>query len=421
LFPIVEETASSIRMAILLGNPERKLQDVSISDTSQCIEVWKVDVEERIKEQVEFENPGAEMVAVEVTSTDFDRLLSPPTLVHVFDVALRIRAPPAQHDVLGYVERTFDSEQEKEEFIAYLRESECAEYRDATAVALLLPTTSPSQTDPPASTGKGSMNTGLIVGIVLAVFAAVMLLVLFGFVRLKGRRSFAFLNDDKKPPLDDGGNEYASEIGYRVPADVSTLSDPVPIGLPPTGADMATTGSFSLDYDYQKAYQPSVSEVSGSLLDTDTDSKALLSADDDSLNAKYGLDETFEILAPRGMLGLILETNADGVPVVNDVKLSSVLYGQVQSGDRLLTVDDIDVTLMLASDVSKLIASRKNRPERKLVFARTVKQRGAVPVDVDGAVPAMNEDDVNDYELQDDQLLGVSKFDFPKQAWGSQP
>jgi len=207
-----------------------------------------------------------------------------------------------------------------------------------------------------------------------------MLVILFIHVRLKGKKTFAFLYDANRHVSHHPGNDdLASEIGLQTAAEVSTLSDPLPIGVAPAGVDASTIESYSLDYDYQKAYQhyqPSVSEVSGSL--PDSTSNPLVSADDDTLHAQYVADEQIEVNAPSGMLGLILETGADGMPTVTNVKPASPLHGQVHQGDRLLYVDEFDVSVMLASDVSRLIATRKNRAVRKFVFLRRQRNRGAV-------------------------------------------
>jgi hypothetical protein len=53
-------------------------------------------------------------------------------------------------------------------------------------------------------------------------------------------------------------------------------------------------------------------------------------------------------------------------------------------------VDGQDVTVMLASDVSKLIAFKKHKPERRLLFARSTRGRNHSNKEV-----LLNEMDVN--------------------------
>jgi hypothetical protein len=224
---------------------------------------------------------------------------------------------------------------------------------------------------------------------VVAVAAVAMLVAIFIFVGIKRRRDVLdeIIIDRTQNPGYYGANdnEIVSEIGgMRTDLEVSTLGDPIPQGtfLVPGTGDLSTAGSFSLDYDYKVSYQevPSiVEEVSGGGGDSLSDD--LVPADDDTFEAQYGLDEQFEVLAPPGVLGLILETNKDGVPTINKIKESSALADQVQIGDRLLSVDGIDVSIMLASDVSRLIASRKDAPIRKFVFTRPMKGTGSFDQD----------------------------------------
>ena len=366
------------------------------TQASECVQTWKANMERVIEEQVRLANPTAEIVRVEVTNTSVDRLLQPPSMEFVFDVLIRISGPDAvAGTVLQFIEAAFETDMQRDDFVEALRDSACSQFVYATSVGFVsFPALPPDNADtaptgPVQSPGSGAntvnnnrANTGLVVGISMAAFAAVMLVALFVYVRVKGRRPFVFLYDEnRRIPQDDAGNDFASEIGFRGPADVSTLSDPLPIGVQPVGGETSTIGSYSLDYDYQKAYQQpsSISSVSGTQLDTasnalvSTDDGAMLSTDDETLNAQYAMDEHVELAAPPGVLGLILETNEDGVPTVNSVKSSSALYGQVFPGDRLLSVDGKDVTVMLASDVSRLIASRRDNTERKLVFARAPK------------------------------------------------
>lgn len=134
---------------------------------------------------------------------------------------------------------------------------------------------------------------------------------------------------------------------------------------------MSTQGSTSIDYDYQKAYgvAPSVSDVSGSQEDRSV-SKLVLPSDDLTLDAVYETEGQFEVLAPSGLLGLILETSPDNGVFVNGIKQTSVLADQLRPGDKLISMDDEDVTWMQAAEASRLIASKKNQVTRKLVFMR---------------------------------------------------
>lgn len=212
---------------------------------------------------------------------------------------------------------------------------------------------------------------------VAALAAAAILVGIFLFVR--SRRDHSPLEDegaadDRVPERE--GVEVVSEVGIRTNQDVSTLGDPFPQGTSQGRGDGSTTDSFSLDYDFQKAYmQAEPSTVSGDRTDSyesrSAEDMSQLLVDDDTFDQQYQTEERIEVDAPPGVLGLVLETNVDGIPVVHAIKPNSVLSGNVQIGDRLLSVDGHDVSVMLASDVSKLIASKKDQPSRRFIFIRS--------------------------------------------------
>jgi hypothetical protein len=235
------------------------------------------------------------------------------------------------------------------------------------------------------STGS-TMNSGVIGGSVVAIAGAAMLFAIFIFVRIQRKRDVLeeLSFEEAQPPNQSGlhdnemASEMASEIGLQTDVDVSTLGDPIPQDTFNNTGDMSEAGSSSLEYDYKTYFNE------GSLFAEETSggggeslSNTLVSAVDGTFDNhfdnQYRVDEPFEVLAPAGVLGLILETNEDGVPTINSIKPASVLADQVQIGDRLLLVDGIDVSIMLASDVSMLIAFKKEAPIRKFLFVRPMK------------------------------------------------
>ena len=103
-------------------------------------------------------------------------------------------------------------------------------------------------------------------------------------------------------------------------------------------------------------------------------SDIVTAAGDTTLGSPFYIsEEQFDVVAPAGLLGLILETSIeDGRPMVYSIKPSSSLAHILKVGDRLIAVDGIDVSRIRASDVSRMIAEKKDR-ERQLVFCRLVK------------------------------------------------
>lgn len=81
-------------------------------------------------------------------------------------------------------------------------------------------------------------------------------------------------------------------------------------------------------------------------------------------------DSFFELRAPPGMLGIIVESPDQAGPTVHGVKESSPFYGQVSIGDKLIAVDGEDTATMSAIRASKLISYKSNQQVRRLLFKR---------------------------------------------------
>lgn len=337
-----------------------------LQDESKCNDVFSSYVESAIENEIQSILPvPIETLDVEVgnVTREFDA-----GLVLLFDVKVAIRSALNEHFLNRYVAGPFDSTKEQDDFIFYLKGSGCPEYSNLTDVRFVLP----PQPNFVQSDDRSTAESGLIAGLVAAVSAAAILVGVFLFARHRRdsspRAMEEQVTEDAVPSRE--GVDVVSEVGIRTAQDVSTLGDPLPRGASHAGGDASTADSVSLDYDYQKAYmQADPSTVSGSR-SGDGESLSQLLVDDDTLDAQYQTDQRVEVDAPAGVLGLVLETNVDGIPVVHAIKPNSVLAGNVLIGDRLLSVDGHDVSVMLASDVSKLIASKKDQSVRKFVFSR---------------------------------------------------
>jgi len=227
---------------------------------------------------------------------------------------------------------------------------------------------------------QSTTNVGLISGLVVGLSCGLGFLVgaYFWIRRRRFRQLHATDADSPKNPTKTessrGSGEgmpagllpYPNELDVDDDDDISTLGDPLPPGMTrQQETDGSTVGPTSMTYDFRKAYgsvEEGSSEGSGHL-ETLTD-------DDGTLGAQYMELIQFHVEAPPGMLGLVLEGGSDGVPVVHAIKSTSPLSEIIQVGDRLLTVDGDDVALMLASDVSRMIAVKRDQPVRRFVFAR---------------------------------------------------
>jgi hypothetical protein len=396
-FTLITLEAVRVIMEFSIPGDGRRLQeDMPSSNTTdtteeECMAMWVDYITQSMKSEVQQVIPRYETLNVQtynVSRGTFDDL---EVLAFFYDVRIDIRSAIIVHNLRRYIGGPFDSSNEKDALIEAMRASTCPEYANLSAAKVILP--DESNISGATRGADSTANSGVIAGSVVAVAAAAMLVATFIFIRIKRRRDVLdeIVFDGRQTPGEPGvhDNQMASEIGLQTDLEVSTLGDPIPQNtFAGTGivGDVSTAGSFSLDYDYKAYYMyqdvPSITEEvsrgggGDSLL-----SNSLVPTDDDTFEAQYGVDEPFEVLAPAGILGLILETNEDGVPTINNIKAASVLAAQVQIGDRLLSVDGIDVSIMLASDVSRLIASRKDAPVRKFVFARPRKGAGAFDED----------------------------------------
>jgi len=252
-----------------------------------------------------------------------------------------------------------------------------------------------------------------------SIGAGALVMSVVGLLLLRRRRdSMSFMDGeffDPPPPTDPRVSrtiEVEQDLG-----EISTLGDPVYPGGQnmfaavqsfQTEDEETNRSSMSTDYDYKRAYggvgdSPSVSTAGGnkstfmphasgqrskqneddvlvSRLRAGSDMSSRIRSmsenisvfsEDNSFEAMYGEDERLVVIAPPGMLGMVIDTPAGGVPVVHAIKESSCLYNQIRIGDKLISVDDVDTTTLSAIRVSKLISARASNPQRVMVFLRS--------------------------------------------------
>ena len=100
-----------------------------------------------------------------------------------------------------------------------------------------------------------------------------------------------------------------------------------------------------------------------------------------------GIEETIIIYAPKGKLGVVIDTpiissshydnendnnnnHNKTMPIVHAIKDTCPIRSQIRVGDKLLKVDDEDVTYMTAVQVSRLIGRKCDQEKRKLTIVR---------------------------------------------------
>ena len=93
------------------------------------------------------------------------------------------------------------------------------------------------------------------------------------------------------------------------------------------------------------------------------------------LAKRTGSNHRVVVVAPAGKLGIILANRKDGKgSVVSEVRPSSVLQGALVAGDKLVAIDGRDVTTMVVSQITSIMASKSNQ-ERRLTIVRKNQQK----------------------------------------------
>lgn len=83
--------------------------------------------------------------------------------------------------------------------------------------------------------------------------------------------------------------------------------------------------------------------------------------------------EVVHIFAPPGKLGIALDTpDNSGAPIVHYVKEVSPIHGKILAGDKLIAIDDEDVSYLTAVKISKILNRKSNNITRKLTILRAL-------------------------------------------------
>ncbi len=366
----------SERIVVLAKFDSRRLQEEEVPYRALCVRPVEEFVANSVRNEVEEVVQTIETLDVFIQNTTKELNIEKLAISYTFDVLIEIRSFLTVHDMRRYIGGPFDSQDEKDAFVRFLRSTSCPELDQVTSVEIILPT------ELALADGGTKSSESVIVGILVGIAAIALLAGTFVFSVSRNRRKQAQLAEQMNQEEHTGSypkpayeaHDYMSEIGLQTVQDMSSLGDPIPPGVSGSLADFATLEPRSIDYDFREAYleRPEASIVSHSYETSSrcTSPVLIADADDVTLNAQYAICEKWEIMAPSGFLGLVLETNGDGSPVVKSIRESSVLFDQVNIGDILVSIDGQDVSFMLASEVSRLIGAKQDQQYRKMVFIR---------------------------------------------------
>lgn len=302
----------------------------------------------------------------------------------VSDSSVKFRSPNADLKVHMLVGGAFNEEEERRVYLQKLRDLAGGAFVGSSLKVEVNGFEVVEVVKPPAPVeDTGGINIVPIIGGVAGGIAILLGAFLFYRRRRIPKEDITFATTQEKTT-----NERINTDILMEPQDeISTLGDPMyGAGMMMPGLekdDTVAQSHISGDYEYSKNYQAARQRADtlqsslGESKDSDVSSFAAFGRDsvfDDDVSFEQQFTEEeyrFEVVAPAGKLGMVIDTPSGGMPVVHAIKDTSILADQVMVGDRLISVDDEDTTGFTAMQVSKLISQKVHQPTRTLMFSRT--------------------------------------------------
>jgi hypothetical protein len=174
-----------------------------------------------------------------------------------------------------------------------------------------------------------------------------------------------------------GRSGYETEIGRYAPATPtgSTFSRGAASSTAPSefrstaGSSVFSAGVASSTFDPQ-VHQAALtrlqrnSAIIGAQRVND-DPEVFFEEDDEE--SDFGTGTAYDVFAPPGPIGIVVDTTQAG-PIVHSLKKSSPMQGLISPGDLILALDGKDVRRMNAATLTKLMAKRSRQSERKFTL-----------------------------------------------------
>jgi hypothetical protein len=89
--------------------------------------------------------------------------------------------------------------------------------------------------------------------------------------------------------------------------------------------------------------------------------------DESSLGALQSNPESYDVFAPSGPIGIVVDTSKNG-PAVHSLKSTSPMVGLINAGDLIIALDDEDTRKMTAASLTRLMARKSRQKERKITL-----------------------------------------------------
>ena len=289
-----------------------------------------------------------------------------------FNAVYSMQSPSQVDDATPFVMDAFSTNGQKAIYLERLMDSGNVAFQNATFVSVKSSNVDGAQESNP---GGNATNVGLIVG---AAMASLVVLVLGLALYMRRRRTDPStvvtksthdleMGTPEEPKMDQSGTigedslytGHPSKLKVAPNDNVSSLASSYRSEDESYGDFSSELSTLDVDYMNRDAYW--------------NKEKSLISGDGD--DSSVAVEETllcieYTVQAPKGKLGLTLQTSDEGCPTVCKIQPTSPLNGKVRVGDRLHSVDGRDVTMVLSDTVARIIASRENHENRTLVFGR---------------------------------------------------
>jgi hypothetical protein len=98
------------------------------------------------------------------------------------------------------------------------------------------------------------------------------------------------------------------------------------------------------------------------------DQKQYDASDDKStLSAVMQRPGTYDVYAPSGPIGIVVDTSKDG-PSVHSLKSTSPMLGLITAGDLIIALDNEDTRGLSAAELTRLMAKKSRQRERKITL-----------------------------------------------------
>jgi len=172
-----------------------------------------------------------------------------------YNVKIDIRSPIQDHNFYRYIAAPIDSQQEKNDFILYLRDTDCPEFKNVGDFELMLP----ASVIPPTQAKDNHLQIGLFAGVAAVLAIGAIAAANFIFTRLMGTTRLNLEEETNSPEEQqvDGATTQDDyyDIGVDTIGPVSSLGDPTLIDDGTGTVDLETIDESGYDFDLKMAYK----------------------------------------------------------------------------------------------------------------------------------------------------------------------